>query len=203
MKEKLVTEYDHAVTDIYNQIRGKLRSRKFLIYGHSMGSYLALRATSLLEAAGRSPICLIVSGNAGPGIPRGEDEKIRYLMTKSELKEELKSMGGVSDDFLIHDELFDFFEPILRADFEVVEKNALMNEPTVCTPIIALMGREEKHYEKIANWGNYTKGNFLCKVLPGNHFFMFHDPSELVAHIKNCHIKYGFQHRNNVASQAV
>jgi surfactin synthase thioesterase subunit len=133
-------------------------------------------------------MCLIVSGNPGPGICRGE-EKIRYLRNKVDLKEELKSMGGVSQEFITNDELFDFFEPILRADFEIVERNALMNEPVVCAPIIALMGREEKNYEKIANWGKFTKSKFNCKILPGGHFFMFDDPSELVSSIKTaCNI---------------
>jgi hypothetical protein len=65
-----------------------------LIYGHSMGAYLALRVTRMLEEAGHPPAYLIVSGNPGPGVPRKRPGK-RYLLGKAAFIEELRTLGGV------------------------------------------------------------------------------------------------------------
>src|SRR5262249_8544650 len=68
MKESLLKDFDLAAQDIYHQLTGKLTSASFIIYGHSMGAYLALRVANMLEKAGKFPAFVIVSGNAGPGI---------------------------------------------------------------------------------------------------------------------------------------
>src|ERR1043166_8245649 len=45
INEPLVTNFDLAANDILRQLRQKLASSSFLIYGHSMGAYLALRVS--------------------------------------------------------------------------------------------------------------------------------------------------------------
>jgi external thioesterase TEII len=56
MVEDLLKDFDMAAEDIYNQLTAKLSSDRFLIYGHSMGAYLALRVANMLEKAG-PPYC--------------------------------------------------------------------------------------------------------------------------------------------------
>ncbi len=172
MNEPLLDDFEEAAKDLYQQLMAHLTGPSFLIYGHSMGAYLTLRVANMLEQAGRHPACIIVSGNAGPGV-QAENRKLRYLLDRAEFIEELKMLGGLPPQLLEHEELFNFFEPVLRADFKIVELNELENEPPVQAPIYALMGDEEEKASEIDNWRRYTTGYFQSAILEGNHFFIY------------------------------
>lgn len=171
IQERLLQDFDLAAADLFNQIVLKLNGAPFLIYGHSMGAYLGLRIANMLECVGRPPAYLIVSGNAGPGIKYKRSVK-RYLLGKEAFIEELKTLGGVPEQVFQDSELFNFFEPILRADFQIVETNELANESAIATPLYALMGSEEENVDQLANWGRFTRSDFCSEILQGNHFFI-------------------------------
>ena len=92
INEALITEYDQAAADIYRQILSKLTNSAYLIYGHSLGAYLALRVTHMLEKVGQAPVYMLVSGNPGPGI---RENRKRYLLEKEEFILELRCLGGI------------------------------------------------------------------------------------------------------------
>jgi len=183
MSEDLLKDFELAARDIYQQLMQNLET-SFVLYGHSMGAYLALKVCDMLEKAGRMPAYLIVSGNAGPGI--GADKK-RYLLEHHAFVEELQLLGGIPDE-LIHDrELFEFFEPILRADFEIAENNALKDQIVVKAPLYAIMGSDEEQADHIANWGKFTRSQFSYEIMEGDHFFIYKHPRKLAAVIKSCY----------------
>jgi external thioesterase TEII len=185
LQENLLTDFDLAANDIVDQINKKLTSSdNFIIYGHSLGAYLALRVAGMLEKINRNPKHLIVSGNAGPGV---REAKIHYLLEKNEFKKELKKMGGFPIELLENDEVFDFFEPVLRADFELIEKDMLNTEQPVNAPIYAFMGSEEKLVDKISNWSNFTTSSFDFEIVNGGHFFILEHPTKITDVIN----KYG------------
>lgn len=184
MQENLLRDFDAASEDIYKQILRHLNPGHFMLYGHSMGSVMALKATLLLQEINVVPLHLVVSGNPGPGV--GEN-KGRYLMEKETLKLELKEMGGMPDEVLTNDELFEFYEPILKADFEVVEKNSPVAFSPVRVPICAIMGSEEKRVGDIDNWRKYTHSYFESKVLDGGHFFIYQHPRKIADIIRDCY----------------
>ena len=178
IQERLLQDFDLAAADLFDQIVPKLNGAPFMIYGHSMGAYLGLRISNMLECVGLPPAYLIVSGNAGPGIKPERSVK-RYLLGKEAFIEELKTLGGIPEQVFQDTELFSFFEPILRADFQIVETNELANEPTVTAPLYALMGSEEENVDQLANWGRFTRSNFCSEILEGNHFFIHKHASRM------------------------
>lgn len=178
LNEPLLREFDEAAIDMYKQMLARLTAAPFLIYGHSMGAYLALRVANLLEKAGRFPAGIIVSGNAGPGVRRA-DRKTRYLLDRPEFVTELKQLGGLPPELIENEELFSFFEPILRADFEIVERNELTKEPAVQAPLYAIMGSLEEEVESIDNWSRFTSSRFNAEILEGNHFFIHKHPRRI------------------------
>jgi external thioesterase TEII len=185
IREGLLKDFDLAAGDMYQQITAKLTSPSFLIYGHSMGAYLALRVANMLEAAGKRPAYVIVSGNAGPGV---RSDKINmYALEHKDFVEELEKLGGVPPEVIANKELFGFFEPILRADFEIAERNEIILEPAIDAPLYAIMGSEEEKADKISNWGRFTKSAFRSEILEGGHFFIHKHPQRLAAIITNCH----------------
>jgi external thioesterase TEII len=178
--------FNSAAQDIYNQINKQLTSSRFLIYGHSLGTYLALRVSNMLKKTNKYPDYLILTGNCGPGVGCN---KIRYSLEQKDFIEELKTIGGIPKELIENQELFNFFEPILRADFEVAEKNGLDMELPVDTPIYAIMGNQEEEVEKISNWAKYTCSDFAFEILEGDHFFIYKHPQKIADIINNCYDK--------------
>lgn len=121
MNEELLKNYDTAVTDIYKQIKAQRKNVPYLIYGHSLGAYLALGATHLLEKDATPPVYLILTGNPGPN---ARESKNRHLFGPEEFINELRRLGGIPEEVLENKELFAFFEPVLRADFELADANS-------------------------------------------------------------------------------
>lgn len=172
MSEELIYSLDEAVKDYVRQIKELRNGLPFIVYGHSMGATLGLYVSDILEKEGDRPSTLIVSGNAGPG--SGSDDKvIRYKLNNEDFKSELKKLGGIPDEVFNTPDLFDFFAPIMRADFEVIEKDS-ENRPKVKikSPILAMMGTEEETVGEIENWKNYSESFFQKKIFEGNHFFI-------------------------------
>jgi external thioesterase TEII len=185
MHERLLTDFDLAASDIFEQIKKKLSSAAFLIYGHSMGALLAFRVAAMLEQSGRYPAYVIVSGNAGPG---AENTKNRYLMDQETFIQELELLGGIPPEFIANKELFEFFEPILRADFEVAELHGIdPAEAPLQSPLFAMMGDEETKVADISNWQRFTRSRFSYEIYKGDHFFIHKHAEKIAGAIKGCY----------------
>ncbi len=190
--ETLLTSKNAAIADYTNQIK-KLRNQQkpYIIYGHSMGATLALSVAHEMEKVNDVPSSLIVSGNPGPGVKNIEDRhknNPRYAMSDADFKAELETLGGVPDEILKSDELYNFFAPIMRSDFEILEKessNHSDKEIIISCPIHAMMGSDESNSEHITNWKKFTNKTFEHQLLEGNHFFINDHPEKLSSIILN------------------
>lgn len=177
MDAPFIKDFDTACADIFSQLKKNISSNRFLIYGHSMGAMITLKVTALLESINIKPDRIIVTGSPGPGV---YNERLMYQMEDIEFKRQLKLIGGISDEILQNSQLFDYYAPILRADFEVLEKNIEMTFfPPVTVPVYAVMGFDEDHSTEITNWAKFTKNTFSSKVLSGNHFFIHENAAEI------------------------
>ena len=184
MTEAPIDSKDSAVQDYLKQIKAKLNGAPFMICGHSMGAYLGIYVIEALEKEGIVPVKFLATGNSGPGC---YDDKKRYLLDKPEFLAELEEIGGMPADFFDHPELLDYFLPILRADFRIIE-HEVETQPMpgiVQTPIIALMGSDEEKIEEIVNWKKYTSGSFQSLILKGNHFFIHEHADSIGQLIRN------------------
>lgn len=187
ISEKLLSTESEAIEDLVAQISSLRNNQPYIIFGHSMGASLGLKVTKRFEELGDPPEKLIVAGNAGPGV--GE-EKHRSVMNDEELKEELRSLGGVPEEVLNNDDLFDFFAPIMRSDFGILESGEkVLPGFKISSPIVAVMGDQEEPSDEIGNWKNFTSKGFKSYLLPGNHFFIHDHPFDLMQIIKGCYDK--------------
>lgn len=175
---------EEAIKDYVKQIQKSRNEQTYLIYGHSMGATLGLSVAKKMEDLGDSASHLLVSGNAGPGLnPLQEAKKEkRYLMNDNDFKKELREMGGIPNEVIENDGLYQFFSSILRADFRILETGNFSEEGTrLGIPICALMGSEEKNKIKIANWKRFTNASFQFQIFEGSHFFIYQH-AEAIAH---------------------
>ncbi|MAO16772.1 MAG: thioesterase [Muricauda sp.] len=185
ISESLIRDFKFAAKDLYRQMLPLIDNSNFIVYGHSMGAYLALKITHMLTAHGIRPKKLVVSGNIGP-YQKDPGKIPRYRMLGDEFVNSLKQLGGVPEGIWGNPEVFQFFEPILRADFEVAERNSPSDFEIINAPITAVMGNEEERVDQIMNWKNYTTEKFKEYVLPGDHFFIYDNAKRLADIISDC-----------------
>jgi external thioesterase TEII len=186
LNSDFVSNKTDAIADYVAQINELRNSEPYIIYGHSMGATLGLSVAHKMEESNDPPVQIIVTGNAGPCIVEKDDngDEIvvdRYLLSDIDFKNELRKLNGISEQVLENKELFDFFSPILRSDFEILEKQRhYEKEIKINTPIHAIMGDKEKTSIEIDNWKNYTKNDFTSEVFSGDHFFIYQHVDKLV-----------------------
>ena len=177
---------NEAIYDYVNQILQLRNHQPYIVYGHSMGATLALSVVNQMEKREDPPEVLVVSGNAGPradNIPRKKNLSLpkKHLLSDEELKRVLKEFGGIPEEILINEELFNYFSPIIRADFQILEDGLCLESNIVLnTPIRAFMGSAEDNSFRINNWKNYTCSSFTSQILSGNHFFIYDHPHVLI-----------------------
>ncbi|SKA48308.1 Surfactin synthase thioesterase subunit [Chitinophaga eiseniae] len=177
--EPLVTTFEEAAADIFRQITARLSGR-FFIYGHSMGAYLALQVAHMLEHISQAPEAVWVSGTAGPDYL---EHTGRHLLSGEGLTEELKKLGGIPDEFWEDDDLFSFFEPVIRADFEIVDTCYIPDGTCISAPLYAMMGEEEENAQHIGCWEKFTRAAFKSQLFPGKHFFIHDHPAAIASAI--------------------
>ncbi len=183
MAESLIKSRQEAVSDLLEQFLKQNIRTDFIIYGHSMGATLGLLLTRELEMRRIYPEQLIVTGSCGP-----YEEKVskrRYALSSPDFKQMLKDLGGISELVLDEKELFEFFEPLIRADFELLEKENIVLPHPVKTPIHALMGQDEEDQGHIENWKSLTQGACSLERWPGEHFFIHDHAARLASLIKD------------------
>jgi external thioesterase TEII len=190
--ESLILNKKDAIDDYVEQIKSIRNDEPYIIYGHSMGATLGLSVVKQMEEENDAPLQLVVSGNPGPGVKEFDEndfetEKDRYRLPDSEFKNVLRELGGIPEEVLENKELFDFFSPIIRADFQVLEKGGYIEQNIkIDCPIYAIMGDSEKRSIHIDNWKNYTRSNFKFQILSGNHFFIHDHPDEMMNILLKC-----------------
>lgn len=178
MSDELFSSRKEAVIDYFHQIRERRNSAQYVIYGHSMGASLSVEVSALLSQVNDAPQRLFVTGNAGPRVPRKEK---RYLLPKEAFIDKLQELGGIPEEVLNNRELLDFFLPVIRADFEIIEADEpLGNSIKIGIPIVAMMGNLEKDSTKIEKWKDVSSKEVITEIFPGNHFFI-HKCAESVA----------------------
>jgi len=145
----------------------------FAIYGHSMGSLVGLLATRILRRDNVAlPKFLFFTGSEGPSTRT--HPRTRHLLPKPDLIEELRSLGGLSDEVLSHPDIFDFFETIIRADFQAIETYRYTPEPPLNIPItIAIGTQEEVTLTEARSWQQETREPLEVMQFSGRHFFIF------------------------------
>lgn len=182
IKETLITDFEEAVIDYTDQVVARLNESPFSLYGHSMGAILALHVTRALENQNFKPNEVFVTGCS---FSHDTPKRSTYLLSKSDLREELHSIGGSLKGVLENEKLFDFYEPILRSDLETAQKTSVFSKDfRIKASILSVMGTEEEGADEIDKWKRYTLGNFKSFTLPGNHFFIFSNAIQLSDMIK-------------------
>ncbi|MFT7032463.1 MAG: surfactin synthase thioesterase subunit [Cyclobacteriaceae bacterium] len=181
VKEKLLTNIDSIVEFLFEKISGQITSN-YIFYGHSMGSLVAyLLARRLIDEGYPKPMHLYVSGCSGPSMLKREIK--RYTLPKETFLMRVKELGGIPED--IDEELLNFFEPIIRADFQAIETYQHEERKPIDVPITVSIGKNENVTLELAQtWDKETINDVKVFEYPGNHFFIFENAEDIIAEMK-------------------
>ncbi len=170
--EDLLTDIYNVIEDLFKQVEDKL-DRDYVIYGHSLGGLLAYLLTLLIEEKNlNKPLKLVISGKANPSM---KPKTIKHTLAHESFTYNLKNLGGMPANFFEHPELFDLFEPILRADYQVAECFHFNEKRKVDTKISVLYGKDESFSViEALEWKNFTHHTPLdFQEFEGGHFFIY------------------------------
>ncbi len=173
---KLYDSIDDASSDICQQIASKIKG-EYVIYGHSLGSILALETTyRLLHSGCRMPNKLILAGVRPPHLIH-KDKKYVHL-SKEEFMNEVIMLGQTPQEVLDSEELLDYSYEVLFADFKIIERYSPQNLPVkLDIPIVVLSGDQDEEAPEadMREWSNYTSKTAKLYILEGDHFFAFNN----------------------------
>ena len=186
----LISEMEAAMDDTYKQIE-VLMHKPYAFYGHSMGALFAFLLTRKICGNDNllKPLHLFLSGAESPG--HRKKIPIRHLLPREQFMQEIKNMGGAPHEIFKDKSLVNFYEPILRADFSIIENYKYQKEKPLPVPLSVFIGtNDEVTKEDAALWREETSNDFVLKEFTGNHFFIFEHLEEITNIMSDALKKY-------------
>ena len=179
--ENLITDIDVLVDDLFQQIINLIDVKSYAFYGHSMGGLIAyLLVRKIVDHGYSLPIHVFVSGASSPSSSSRKRSEI-HLLDKKEFVNEIKSYNGCPNEILENEDLLDFIEPILRADFSASERFLYKEHEPLDVPFTVITGTDEDmEVDDIFGWEKETNKSINFKRLPGDHFFIFKHTYKIV-----------------------
>lgn len=150
-------------------------TRPYVLFGHSMGGWMAFDVAARIErAGGRVPETLVVSSANAPS--RGLTPRDMFPAqadTDEQLLDWMRTNGLLADYVLGDPELQEMALELMRADIRVRDTFGYTDGTTVGVPLEVLTGdRDEVIVSNTAEqWRALAGGAYRHVELPGGHFY--------------------------------
>lgn len=186
LDENLNYLFDNLVNDVYNEIlRSIKKDTKYIIFGHSMGAYIAFEVERKIEKKyEQKAFHMIFSGVDAPCY-WNRNKKIASL-SDAEFIEQIQTFGGINDEIINSPELMKIILPILKADFYVIESMHEYQEEFLINASSTIMNGKNDRYKKenIEHWQCFSNKACTIKYYNGGHFFI-NDNAKLICEYIN------------------
>lgn len=182
-KEPLIDSAPAMVPDLIQSMKESGLSTPYAIFGHSMGSLLALETACELAKQGEPlPAALFLSGRNSPDV---KVKQTYHHLPEPELLQEVIKMGGTPPELIENRELIELFLPIIRSDFKLVETYHYEQEMPLDCPFFILNGKKDAFIDSydIENWSRFTLKPYSVKWFEGGHFYIHEQTRELCQYI--------------------
>ncbi|MGW7823944.1 thioesterase II family protein [Streptomyces puniciscabiei] len=170
--EPFAERIDQIVDAVVDALPTDPAGRPLALFGHSMGALVAFETARTLQARGRTPAALFVSGRGGPSLPPAR--RWPGVPSDDELLAELRLLAGTDDSLLADPMLLELALPVLRADYAMLFAYSYRPGPRLRCPVVALTGDADPRVAvaEVPAWQRETEGAFTTHVLPGGHFYL-------------------------------
>jgi surfactin synthase thioesterase subunit len=149
------------------------RPARFALFGHSFGALLAYEVARRLQASGRYPDLVVLSGSRGPArAPRVS----LHPMGDADLLAALERMGGTKTARLQDPAFLGHFLPLVRTDLTACETFQPPAGGLRCP--VSVWGCSEDWYappEDVTRWRQFAGPAFRSRIFTGGHFFTSED----------------------------
>lgn len=181
-----------AVNDVYKKVRPLIQDSEYSVFGHSMGSIIVYELLNRLRDDGlHNPEHAFFSGRYPPftkkNKPNLHDAPLEVFI------EEIKKLGGTSKELLENVDFVNFFIPILRADYKIIESYSSLQKNTKFEfDISVLSGKQDEDMEDkdLEMWQTCTSGKCSIYKFDGGHFFINEKIEDIVKIINSVLIPY-------------
>jgi surfactin synthase thioesterase subunit len=180
------TEWPALIAQLSDELLALVGGASFALFGHSMGSLVALELMHALRERGeRSPVWFGASATISPARRKHETHWLNCSHT--EMIACLRERGGTPAELLDDAEFVDFMLPMLRADFHLcgvhpahIARRAKLpgtsnTSAMLDCPIDVFIGRDDPATANRADidaWANETRGPCAVHWFDGGHFFI-------------------------------
>lgn len=178
------TDIQNASMDVVEQIKLTLHGRDYALFGHSMGALIAYETLNQIKKVSiNQPVHVYLSGQTAPFHIR-EPEALRYKLSDKLFLQEIVQLGGLSNEVVQNRELIDYFLPIIRDDFRLVETYEYQVREPIEQEVSILYGIDDSSMiGPIDDWSKIFSSNVIYHKFNGGHFFYQNYVKEIVSTI--------------------
>lgn len=145
----------------------------FLLFGHSLGGIIAYEtACAVRDILNEAPEVLYISG-AMPPFKSDRVKKTSHL-SKEQFLEVIKDYEGTPEELFLDPAFEEYYLPILRADFGLLERYQWKENKPLSCPIQCFGGNRDETASKTdcMKWSQMTQSYFDYFEFDGSHFFI-------------------------------
>ncbi len=172
LQKNLYNSLEEAADDVYNFIKDHIYNSSYAFFGHSMGAKITFEVLHRIKQNQLPlPKHSFFSGSSAPNI---REDKIYHTLPDDLFLDRIKDLGGTPQDFFEHEDLVEFYLPILKSDYRISE-NYVCKEDIAQLDIdfTILTGSEDIFTDdEIFDWKKFTSKECKYKNYEGDHFFI-------------------------------
>lgn len=170
--EKLAVSLETLLGHLEEEVVSKAEG-SFAFFGHSLGAIIAFElAVRLQEKYKLRPSVLFLSACPSPNT-------LPVLASTKNLDDDglidvLHKLNGTSDQLIETQGFREFFLPVIRSDFSLLEDYTPSFEKTVDSPFVLLGGDNDSKValSDIKEWNHWTQCGSTFHEFEGDHFFI-------------------------------
>lgn len=184
VRDDFFHDLDLLASELAHEIRHHASGDSPVLYGHCGGATIAYETARRLESEHGIDAGLAVSSHPAPGLFPREPS---WRLPRADFLERVRRDGYLPDGLLAHDEMMAIYEPILRADYELIEKHEVaqatqqLTGPGFGGPILSLYGTQDATVTlpQIQAWDALCAGELTVVALTAGHDLPQEIPREL------------------------
>ncbi len=174
LSEPLFNRLDALLDAIIVALAKEWLEAPFVLFGHSMGGIIVHElAKRLRRSGGPRPLAVAISGRPAPSAEIVREKRLSDV-TDDELWTELRRYNGTPDVLLDNPEVKQFFLPIVRADFAMVDHYQPPAETPLDIPLRIAVGLRDPATPPGSEqgWCQETTAKCVIRRYDGDHFFL-------------------------------